>query len=301
MKRERMIISVMLAVFLALTSVVTTPAYATEDSSNDAQTEQTEQAKQTEQKERVSEKRELTEKELIAKYGTYHGKNAKRIPVITYHQVVSDAKKKKAPFKGSSLSVSKSTFEKQMKWLKNHGYRTICCDEFYLWHKGKIKLPKKSVLITFDDGYIGVADYAVPILKKYNMKGTSFIIGKSSLKNKKKSISYKRIQEIHKDYPNFEFQSHTFALHKHWKKKGIYKVTLKDAEKQKKYYNFKYLAYPYGNKCADMIKAYKKSGIKMAFSYGRNGYATRKQSIYKIRRIKISGNSSFSSFKRWFK
>ena len=237
----------------------------------------------------------------IAKYGTFHGTNATKIPVLTYHMVVSDSKKNSAKYRRSSLAVSKSTFDKQMKWLKNKGYRTINCEEFYLWHEGKIKLPKKSVLITFDDGASGVATYAMPVLKKYKMKGTSFIVGSRTYNNKKGSISYKKMQSIQKSYPDLEFQSHTYGLHKHFSKKGDYEKVLKDAKKQSKYFDFDFLAYPYGRYTKGMIKAYKESGIKMAFTYGKNGYATRDQDLYKIRRIKVNANESFSKFTRWFK
>ena len=110
------------------------------------------------------------------KYGTYKGVNAKGIPVITYHYVVSDAEKRSG-YRNSSLAVSKSTFEKQMKWLRSRNYRTINCEELYLWHTGKIRLPERSVLITFDDGYECLSRNAYPILKKYNMKGTIISLG----------------------------------------------------------------------------------------------------------------------------
>ena len=235
-----------------------------------------------------------------SKYPKYKGKNAKKIAVLTYHMVMSNGKKASAKYRNSSLAVSQSTFDKQMKWLKNHGYRTICCEELYLWHEGKIKLPKKSVLITFDDGASGVVDYALPILKKYKMKGTTFIVGTRTVNNKRGTISYKKYKKTKKNQKYLEFQSHTYGLHHHVKKSGAYKVVKKDIKKQNKYFDFEYLAYPYGYYNSGMIKAYKESNIKMAFTYGHNGYATRDQSLYKIRRIKVNANESFSRFTRWF-
>ena len=224
---------------------------------------------------------------------------AKRIPVLTYHMIVYDWEKKRAKNRGNSIVLSLSSFKKQMKWLKKRKYFTLNCKEFYLWHQGKIKLPKKSVLITFDGGSIGQAKFAMPILKKYNMKGTTFIIGKLTYNNKKGIINYNQINEIRKYYPNFEFQSHTFDLHIRFTE-NVYDKTLKDALLQKKYYNFQYIAYPYGDYSSEMIKAYNDSGIKMAFTYGKNGYATREQDIFKIRRIKVYSKESFSKFTRWF-
>ena len=269
MKRRHIVI--MIALCIAIMPMLSTSAFATDEAAT-------------------------KENDLIAEYGTYHGTNAKRIPVITYHRFSSNKNK----VTGSSLYVTQGTFDKQMKWLKSKGYRTINCEEFYLWYKGKIKLPKKTVLITFDDGRNSVAKYALPVLKKYKMKGTCFVIGSKTLKNKKGYIKYDRMRDIQEEYPDLEFQSHTYKLHKFFSSKGDYGKVLKDAEKQKEVYGFEYLAYPYGRYTNGMIKAYKKSGIKLAFTYGRNGYATRKQNIYKIRRIKISGTGTFNQFKRWF-
>jgi len=183
----------------------------------------------------------------------------------------------------------------QMKYLKIKGYKTLNCTELYLWRKGKIKLPKKSVLITFDDGYIGQEKYAMPILKKYNFKATAFIIGKLTYNNEKGIIKYSRIPKLKELYPKFDFESHTFDLHVHLDK-DIYNRTYNDAVKQNKYFNFSFLAYPFGNYSSEMIRVYKYIGIKMAFTYGKNRYATRRQSIYRIRRIKVNANEDFSKF-----
>lgn len=267
MKRKSIIIILLLSLFFALMPAV---AFATETTEGEISTT------------------------AIEEYGYYKGKNAEKIPVITYHNF----SEKKT---GSTLYITKKEFDKQMKWLKKKGYRTINCEELYLWYKGDIKLPKKTVLITIDDGKSNVLKYALPVLKKYDLKATSFIIGGNTYKNKKGFIKYKKMLKTQEEYPNLEFQSHTYRLHKHFSSEGDYEIVLKDANKQQSIYGFDYLAYPYGRYTPGMIKAYKKAGIKLAFTYGSNGYATRKQNIYKIRRIKISGTGTFAQFKNWFK
>ena len=226
--------------------------------------------------------------------------NSDKIPVITYHMIISDYEKNLKKNVKDTLSVSKSTFSKQMKWLYERGYKTLNCQELYLWHQKKIELPKKSLLITFDGASIGQAKYAIPVLKKYNMKGVTFVLGKHAYRNKKGKINYNTMNKLKQLYPNFDFQSHTYDLHIKINKND-YKLAIKDAAIQKKYFNFTFLAYPYGIYTSGMIKAYKKSGIKMAFTYGINDYATRNQDIYKIRRIKVNGRESFSDFTKWFK
>ena len=93
--------------------------------------------------------------------------NCEKIPVLTYHRIVNDWEKKKVIYRHSSLALSRSIFKMEMKYLKKKRYKTLNCKELFLWHEGKIKLPKKSVLITFDGGSIGQEKYAMPILNKY--------------------------------------------------------------------------------------------------------------------------------------
>ncbi len=90
-----------------------------------------------------------------------------KILVLNYHQVQN---------KNTSLSVSLEEFDTQMKYLKDSGCVTITPDELYAGLNGDIDLPAKPVLITFDDGYLDNYTNAFPILKKYGMHATIFVI-----------------------------------------------------------------------------------------------------------------------------
>ena len=90
-----------------------------------------------------------------------------KILVLNYHQVQNSH---------TSLAVSISDFDAQMHYLSSHGYVTITPDELYSGLNGELELPKKPVLITFDDGYADNYTNAFPILKYYGMKATIFII-----------------------------------------------------------------------------------------------------------------------------
>jgi len=89
------------------------------------------------------------------------------IPVLMYHHILP---------KESFITSSCENFEKQMKYLADNGWKTLTSEEFYLYKQKQLKLPKKSVLITFDDGWRDNFLYAYPILKKYNLKATLFIV-----------------------------------------------------------------------------------------------------------------------------
>jgi peptidoglycan/xylan/chitin deacetylase (PgdA/CDA1 family) len=71
---------------------------------------------------------------------------------------------------------SVSTFEKQMRYLSENGFRTVTLDDVVAWQEGRKDLPPRSVAITFDDGDRSVREYALPILRKYGFTATLFVV-----------------------------------------------------------------------------------------------------------------------------
>ena len=67
-------------------------------------------------------------------------------------------------------------FEVQMDYLHNEGYYFLRLNEIKEYHEGRLQLPEKSVLVSFDDAYQSVLEYAYPILKKYNIKASMFVV-----------------------------------------------------------------------------------------------------------------------------
>jgi peptidoglycan/xylan/chitin deacetylase (PgdA/CDA1 family) len=73
------------------------------------------------------------------------------------------------------LTVPWQTFESQVAFLKTQGYETVFLNDLYDHYAGLRALPERSVLFTFDDGYLDNWVYVFPILKKYGMRGTIFV------------------------------------------------------------------------------------------------------------------------------
>ena len=88
-----------------------------------------------------------------------------RIPVLGYHGFY----KTEVETKGAYVA-NINDFEEQMKYLNDHHYKTLSMDDYYCWKEKKCKMPRKSVVITFDDGYKNNYLYAFDILKKYDLK-----------------------------------------------------------------------------------------------------------------------------------
>lgn len=89
-------------------------------------------------------------------------------PILMYHRIGYQP--------GDGIVVSPELFEKQLRFLKENNYQTI---SLATWHElttqGK-KLPPKSIILTFDDGYKDNWEQAAPLLKKYGFSATVFMV-----------------------------------------------------------------------------------------------------------------------------
>lgn len=87
--------------------------------------------------------------------------------ILMYHSI---SNKSNDPY-----SVTIDTFEKQLVYLIDNNYEIISLEELCSKIK-RNKSMKNNVVITFDDGYKDFIDNAFPILKKYNLPATVFIV-----------------------------------------------------------------------------------------------------------------------------
>lgn len=221
----------------------------------------------------------------------------RKIPVLCYHNIVSLEEYTKLSDDDKKFVIDVESFSKQMKFLKLFKYKTLTLDEFYNWKKHNKKMPLKSILITFDDGYKNVYKYAMPILKKYNLKACVFIIG-NTLEEDNEYISYGDIEDCKLRYSNIEFASHSYSLHTRGSVESLNKKEL--VEELKKYENVmgkcKYFAYPFGHYTNDMISALKKYNYNLAFLFEMPRKARISDDDYLIPRVNTSFSQSVLRF-----
>jgi peptidoglycan/xylan/chitin deacetylase (PgdA/CDA1 family) len=74
------------------------------------------------------------------------------------------------------LTVQPADFAEQAAYLHAQGYTTISLYDLVAAVQQGAPLPERPVVITFDDGYRSLADYAVPALAAYGYTGTVFVI-----------------------------------------------------------------------------------------------------------------------------
>lgn len=233
--------------------------------------------------------------------GIIYIRNKEKIPVLCYHNLATA--EEKANFESEKdWTIDVQNFEEQLKYLKKHNYKTLTIKEFYEWKQGKIELPHKSVLITFDDGFLSNYHYAFPLLKKYNMNATVFLIGEYVQNatqtdwdgNIKTYMPLELVEKSKEEYPNIDFSSHTYGLHYH---NSINEVSKEQMEKDFSLFNnnitnTNFLAYPFGQYNEDLINAWKDSSGLLAFTYGptRKDYrkASKKDDNFEIPRLNVS-------------
>lgn len=92
-----------------------------------------------------------------------------RAPVLMYHRVVQEARAR--PF-----CVPVRRFEQQMNALATLQFRVLPLDDLVgRLHLGD-PLPRRSVAITFDDGYVDTYQIAAPILARHQFAATVFLV-----------------------------------------------------------------------------------------------------------------------------
>ena len=67
-------------------------------------------------------------------------------------------------------------FKQQISWLSQKGYKSISLKQLGSFIQGRNTLPKKPVIITFDDGYQSVWDNAKPVLEQAGFTATVFLV-----------------------------------------------------------------------------------------------------------------------------
>lgn len=97
------------------------------------------------------------------------------IPILEYHMVNPGEAPGDDP-DAYTYIVEPEDFRAQLEYLRSHGYQTITMLEFMKAKKGKLELPEKPIILTFDDGYRDNFTYVLPILEEYGMKAVVYMV-----------------------------------------------------------------------------------------------------------------------------
>ena len=114
-----------------------------------------------------------------------------------YHYVYTEDDK---PDELNTNYLLNTKLEEQLKYLKEENYYFPSYQELSAYVKGEIDLPEKSIVLTFDDGQKGFLNYGIPLLEKYKIPATSFVIASKDWDTKLKDYA--------SEYVSFQSHSH---------------------------------------------------------------------------------------------
>jgi len=223
------------------------------------------------------------------------------VPVFMYHHIY--------PLKGDRLTVTPQVFEEQMKFLSANHYRALTFEELISVITGRLVLKERAVALTFDDGWLDNHTYAFPLLKKYGVKATAFLITNMT---EEASIEAARRATLHKAaYKKDEVSIYnarlTWALAKEMSESGLVRfyshtanhrdcIPLSEDELRAELAGSKtmigkrmgaecpYLCWPYGRYDRRVAKAAKKAGYRALVTTAQ-GVADSQSDVYAIKRI----------------
>lgn len=157
---------------------------------------------------------------VYKKYPFLFENNENNVIVLVYHHFVTKEEKDMYfPDNGDVIAAEK--FEEQLRYLKLKKYNPIKLNQLYCWINNECQIPKKSILITIDDGNLSTYKYALPLLEKYGFNGVTFVITSRITSvteewapGKLIFMGSDLIEEIKSNHKNLEIASHAHNLHR---------------------------------------------------------------------------------------
>ena len=221
---------------------------------------------------------------IVGFYGFFRKKILKRFRtfIILYHEISNNGIK-------TGYSVSKENFEKHISYVKHH-YNVISLNDLIRNIGKKSDMLTDNIVITFDDGYKDNFLNAYPVLKKYNLNATIFLVSKL-IGNKEEILNLDEIKVMEKD--GIDFGSHT-VTHKVLSDIDINTATKEINHSRIELENLlnrkiQYFAYPHGKKrhYNEYVKTQvKKAGYTAAFTTENSGIDTNSD-LFELGRICI--------------
>lgn len=208
-----------------------------------------------------------------------------KIPILMYHGVSDDI------HGAAELFVSPEDMEEQIRYLVENGYDLITFEDW-----AHLEDFDKPVMLTYDDGYRDNYEELFPILQKYNVKVTVFVIT-GSVDIHDTTLSYMQVRELAQS-GLVSIQSHTYT-HPHLDECGEEKLQQEHLQSKLMLarmtgYEPFVLCYPYGDRdeaSLEVTREHYRFGLAM-----NGGLCTTGDNAYELPRYYVSRYTSMDEF-----
>lgn len=225
---------------------------------------------------------------------------ALRVPVLMYHRVGTARNTWEARY-----AIAPEAYEAHMHELRRAGYRAVGIDALVAWIGGGPALPERAFVVTFDDGFRGVRDHALPVMERLDWPFTVFLvstlIGQQDLWTRTANpdgFTYPLLDEAEIN----DMQRRGVAFHSHTRSHASL-PTLNDAALADELegsrtqlaallgHDVPYLAYPFGHLDDRVEAAVRRAGYRAAFST-QPGFNRGDVNPFRIRRLDVFGTDT---------
>jgi peptidoglycan/xylan/chitin deacetylase (PgdA/CDA1 family) len=218
------------------------------------------------------------------------------IPILCYHRFGTG---------GGRMTVSAERFAAQLDWLDRNGYRVVRLADLAAYLKGEQPLPKRSVVITIDDGYESTYRLAYPLLRKHNFPATVFVytdfIGMGD------ALTWPQLQEL-SESGLVEIQAHSKS-HRNLIERSaqetdeLYRQAIdqetripRDLLERKLSNTVRHFALPFGDANETVLASLTRQNYNLAVTVNPGGNAFFSQPLM-LRRTMIFGDHDLDAFK----
>lgn len=235
--------------------------------------------------------------------------NGSELAILMYHNIIPDN------MKPNKYEVNLKDLEQDFKYIRDKGYTTVLPSQLIAYTRGaKMILPKKIVMVTFDDGFYNYNKYLEPLLNKYDINCVISVVCGFSKFNKNTSATGRYIYMDYDDMESIaksdrvEIAGHSNDLH--WQKDGRLGANKKRGETSADYrqvfmsdcalmennlskigIKLSCYTYPYGAFCSDSEAMLKERGYNMTLVCEEkvNAITPDSKCLYKLGRYNRSG------------
>jgi peptidoglycan/xylan/chitin deacetylase (PgdA/CDA1 family) len=190
-----------------------------------------------------------------------------RVPILVYHSVIPH--KPGDSSKQREFDVSPEMFEAQMTYLRDHRIVVVPFEQLVNALQGRGTVPRRAVVISFDDGWENQYVHAFPILRRFGYTATFFVFN-SPLGRDDRYLTWDQLREMQK--AGMTVGAHTFT---HPRLKDLHdpKMLHREIDVSRERLErqlgspIAFFAYPFGVPTPDVTAAVQAAGFRAARAF----------------------------------
>ncbi len=224
------------------------------------------------------------------------------VPILMYHQVARHAE---PGFR--KYTVTPAMLRAHVRWLALNGYTSITPEDLYNHRTGGCALPRRPVLITFDDGYRDCVEYAAPVLREHGFTAVFYLVASLMGKTTEWLVAQRGLASPLADWPAArQLVAAGFCCGAHsWSHPHLADINAESCQVELRRSRqaledglgceVRHLAYPYGS-YSEMVRAEAaEAGYRTACSV-RIGISGPGDDLLALHRVPVNGHETLFDF-----